>query len=69
MEMKTWFQKHADTTVVLAGILASVLWMNASIARLEEKITSLDKRITVIETILMLQGYNVRGIATNEDKK
>jgi len=68
MEMKTFFQKHVDTIIVLGGVLASVLWMNSSIHKLEERIVSVEKRLTVIETVMIMQGYNIKGIAISKQE-
>ncbi|MEK6883357.1 MAG: hypothetical protein AABY22_27260 [Nanoarchaeota archaeon] len=37
---------------------------------LNNTMVSLDKRLTVIETVMVMNGYNIKGIATNksEDK-
>jgi prophage maintenance system killer protein len=51
-------KKHVDTVIVLGGILGAVLWMN-------HQFNNLDKRLTVIETVMTMQGYNIKGIALN----
>jgi len=43
-----WFKKHTDTVIVLAGILASVLWMNG-------KFNDLEKDMAVFKTVLIMQ--------------
>ena len=67
-------KKHVDTIIVLGGILGSVMWMNGLETRLNEKIAGIDKRLTVIETVMIMQGHNIKGVATNnteniEEKK
>jgi hypothetical protein len=36
--------------------------------RLNEKIDKLDKRVTVIETVLIMQGYPIKNIAAQPEK-
>lgn len=63
-----FIKKHVDTVVVLGGILASVFWMNRSIDKLGEKIVSLDRRLIVIETVMINKGHHIKGIATNANQ-
>lgn len=44
-----WFKKHADTVVILGGILGSFLWMNG-------KFNDIEKEITMIRTVLIIRG-------------
>jgi hypothetical protein len=62
-------KKHTDTVIVLGGILASVFWMNKSMNKLGDQIASLDKRLTVIETVMIMKGDNIKGIAANKTQK
>lgn len=63
-------KKHADTVVVISTLVGAVVWMTTSLHnvenRLNDKITSLDKRLIAIETVMMTQGYNIKGIAINK---
>jgi hypothetical protein len=58
-------KKHVDTVIVLGGILGAVLWMNSSIHDIENRIVNVEKRLTVIETVMIMQGTNIKGIALN----
>jgi hypothetical protein len=42
--------------------------LHAMELRLSEKISSIDKRLTVVETVLVLQGHPIKGLAAQEDK-
>jgi len=43
-----WISKHADTVVVLGGIIISTLWMNNKFHELKED-------IIVMKTVLMMK--------------
>lgn len=57
-----WFKKHTDTVIVLGGILSSVFWMNM-------KLSDIDKRLTIIETVLLCKGIMPSMMTTNEGIK
>jgi hypothetical protein len=57
-----WFKKHADTVVVLGGILASVLWMNGKFAAIE-------KEITIMKTVLIMKDIMPKELATHSLEK
>ena len=48
-----WIQNHADTVLVLLTIMGSwtgaLIWING-------KFNDLDKRLTIIETVMMCKG-------------
>lgn len=56
-----WIKQHADTVIVLGAIVLSMLWMNG-------KFNELDKRLTVIETVLMCKGIMSNALAMIEGK-
>ena len=62
-----WFKKHADTIVVLTGILSSVLWMNAKFNAVDKRFNELDKRLVVIETVLIMKGIMPIDLTTNKE--
>lgn len=43
-------KKHVDTVVVLGAMFGAFLWMNA-------KFNTLEKEITVIKTVMMMNGH------------
>ena len=55
-------KKHIDTTIILGGILTSVLWMN-------HKFNSIEKDILVMKTVMQIRGIMTNDIATNPDVK
>ena len=58
-------KKHVDTVIVLGGILASVMWMNGKTNDIKDQIAGLDKRLTVIETVMLCKGMMPSHVATN----
>jgi len=54
-----FLKKHADTVVVLAAILSSVLWMNG-------KINEVETRLTKIETVLICKNIMPNQMVFNE---
>jgi hypothetical protein len=44
-----WFKKHADTVAILAGVLASVLWMNGKFSDVDKRFNEVYQRISIIE--------------------
>ncbi len=56
-----WFKKHADTTIILGGILSAMLWMNG-------KFNSIETELTVIKTVMVLKGIMPLELASNPEK-
>jgi hypothetical protein len=54
-----WFKKHTDTVAVIGAIIASMLWMNT-------KFNDIDKRLTVIETVLIMKDIMPSKLAKVE---
>lgn len=61
-----WMKKHADTVVILTGVLAAFGWMNASInslrkdcddkfSALQKNMNTMEKDIAVIKTVLIMK--------------
>ena len=61
-----WFEKHADTVMVLGGILASVMWMNGQFNDVRKEIREIDKRLSKVETILYVRGLVSHQLAAVE---
>jgi hypothetical protein len=60
--------KMLGSTIAVVG---SAVWflahqMHSMETRLVNQINSLDKRITVIETVLIMQGYPIKHVAIQE---
>lgn len=66
--MKELVSKHIDTVIVLGGILGSVLWMNGKINDVNDKIGGLDKRLTVIETVMLCNKMMPSHVANNANE-
>ena len=56
-----WFKKHVDTMIILGSVATSMLWMNG-------KFNEIDKRLTIIETVMMCKGILPSAVAMMEDK-
>lgn len=55
-----WFKKHADTVIILGGILSSLIWMNG-------KFNDIDRRLVRIETVMIMKGIMPDVFATERD--
>ncbi len=58
---KDWLKRHADTVVIMAGILGSFLWMTG-------KINDIDRKLIRIETVLIIKGIMPSELAAKSDK-
>ena len=45
---------------ILASIFSSLAWMIFRMDRIESRLNDIDKRLTVVETILQMMGYPVK---------
>ncbi len=54
-----WFKKHVDTVIILGSVATSMLWMNG-------KFNEIDKRLTIIETVMMCKGIMPNTVAMVE---
>jgi len=64
-----WFKKHADTVIVVGGILASFLYMQSQFSAIEKRFSSIDTRLVRIETVLFLKGIFPSEYASKEEGK
>jgi hypothetical protein len=77
-----WVKKHADTVLVLGGILGAAIWMNSGLHNLERRISEvksdlqaeiasvkseLREEIIVIKTVLILKGVMPAELASQKD--
>lgn len=60
-ELNLWLKRHADTVVIMVGILGSFLWMTG-------KINDIEKKLIRIETVLIMKGIMPPDIAMAEKK-
>lgn len=63
-----WFRKHADTIIVLGGILTSVLWMNGKFSDVNNRFNELEKDVVMIKTVLIMQKIMPTELAKAEKK-
>jgi len=71
--MKNWIKEHGDTIAIIAVVLGGFWNMNTRMWEMNEKFTNaihdLDKRLTAIETVLIMQGAPIRALAAEEKAK
>lgn len=70
--MNIWVKEHADALIIIAVILGSFSSMHSKMCEIDEKVASvmhdLDKRLTAIETIMLMQGAPIRAFVAEEKK-
>ena len=59
-----WFKKHADTVVVLTGILSSMIWMNGKFEHLQNQINDVREQVVIMKTVLIMQKIMPTELAT-----
>lgn len=57
-----WFNKHADTMVIVSAILSSMLWMNG-------KFNDLERDVTIIKTVLIMKNIMPTELACHHEGK
>lgn len=76
--MKNWFKEHESTVVTLGAAFGLWIAITTSFHRdmdkfdlrltaVENRIIDLDKRLTSVETVLLMQGHPLRAMAKQED--
>lgn len=74
-----WFRKHAETLTVIASLLGGFIWMDskfnaietkfdAKIEKLDVRLSTVEKDIAVIKTVLSFKGINCPELAAREEK-
>ncbi len=51
---------NAQFWTLLVSILGGFAWMIARIDRLSDRLNDIEKRLTVVETILQMMGYPIK---------
>lgn len=59
-----WFKKHTDTVIILGGILSSFMWMNHKFNEIDQRFVALEKDVTIIKTVMLMQGHLPKELAT-----
>jgi hypothetical protein len=57
-----WFKKHTDTVIILTAFASSVLWMNG-------KFNEIEKELTIVKTVLIMQKIMPVELATAAEKQ
>ena len=58
-----WFKKHADTVIVLGGILSSIFWMNTKFSKVTDRFTAIEKDVAIIKTVLIMENKYPKELA------
>lgn len=71
--MKNWIKEHGEVLAIVGTIVATT-WtikndMHSMDVRLTGQIHDLDKRLTAIETIMIMQVSPLRALAENCEEK
>ena len=71
--MKNWIKEHGDTIAIIAVVLGGFWNMNNRMWEMNEKftksITDLDKRLTAIETIMLMQGAPIKAFTSDKQQE
>lgn len=69
MEKEThWLKRHADTVVIMSGILGSFLWMSGKFGDIDKRFSIIEQRLVRIETVLIMQGIMPHELAIKDEK-
>lgn len=64
----SWIKKHADTVVILGGIITSIMWMNHGFNDVDKRFNVLEKEIAVMKTVLVMKDVMPKELATVVEK-
>ena len=63
MNEKNWFNKHADTALILASVASSIIWMNGKFNDVDKRFNEVDKKfstiereVAVVKTVLLMKN-------------
>jgi hypothetical protein len=62
-----WFKKHADTVIVLGGILTAMIWMNGKFNDVDMRFNDVEKDILIIKTVLIMKNIMPTELASQEE--
>lgn len=70
--MKGWIKEHFDTLAIVGSIVAAT-WtiksdIHSEILQLTRQVYDVDKRLTAIETIMLMQGAPIKAISKEQEK-
>ncbi len=63
-----WFKKHADTVIILGGIISSLIWMNGKFSDIEKNFSMIEKDIAVVKACLIMKNIMPVELANREEK-
>ncbi len=68
-----WFNKHADTVVIIGAIVSSMLWMNGKFNEIDHRFSKVDhhfsdveKEIAIIKTVLIMKNIMPSELANSK---
>lgn len=64
-----WLKKHADTVMVLGGILTATLWMNSRFNEVDREISTIKTEIAVMKAVLIMKKVMPTELASNVEVK
>lgn len=62
-----WLKKHADTVVVLGGILTATLWMNSRFNEVDQEIGTIKTEMAVMKAVLIMKKVMPTELAVNKE--
>ncbi len=64
-----WLKKHADAIFIASLIAGGFLWTDGKIEKINDKLSSLDKEMSNVKTVLILKGIYPQELGTNYNKE
>ena len=66
-----WIKEHFDTLAIVASIAAAT-WaiksdIHTEVVRLENQVHDVDKRLTSIETIMLMHGFPIKACSADKE--
>ena len=60
-----WFKKHADTVMILGGILSTMIWMNGRFNEIDGRFSNMEKEMAIMKTVLIMKEIMPVEMASN----
>lgn len=58
-----WLKKHADTLIILAGVLSATIWMNNGLGNIEKEVAGLKTDMAIMKTVLVMKDIMPKELA------
>lgn len=56
---------HADTAIIITAVVGATLWMNSKLNEMSGKISSIEKEVAIVKTVLLMKGILPSELAAN----